>query len=81
MNRLARLRGYAKDSAGQKEALERCQQFELRVQKRSEQESELLALCKQNAQRLEEESRAKAQQAKADEEAKAKAAVATAAAE
>lgn len=65
----------------QQEALERCQQFELRVQKRSEQESELLSLCKQNAQRLEEESRAKAQQAKADEEAKAKAAVATAAAE
>lgn len=65
----------------QQEALERCQQFELRVQKRSEQESELLSLCKQNAQRLEEESRVKAQQAKAAEEAKAKAAVATAAAE
>lgn len=65
----------------QQEALERCQQFELRVQKRSEQEAELLSLCKQNAQRLEVESRAKAEQAKEAEEAKAKAAAATAAAE
>lgn len=63
------------------EALERCQQFELRVQKRSEQETQLLALCKENVQRLEAESRAKAEQAKAAEEAKAKAAAATAAAE
>lgn len=63
------------------EALERCQQFELRVQKRSEQESELLALCKQNVQRIEAEAQAKAQQAKEEEEAKAKAAVVTAAAE
>ena len=53
------------------EALERCQQFELRVQKRTEQESKLLSLCKENAQRLEEEARAKAKQA---EEASAKAA-------
>lgn len=60
------------------EALERCQQFELRVQKRTEQESELLSLCKQNAQRLEEEARLKAKQA---EEASVKAAAETAAAE
>lgn len=60
------------------EALERCQQFELRVPKRSEQESQLLALCKQNAHRLEEEARAKANAA---EEAKAKAAAAAAAAD
>lgn len=60
------------------EALERCQQFELRVPKRSEQESQLLALCKQNAQRLEAEASAKAKQA---EEAKAKAAAASAASE
>lgn len=59
------------------EALERCQQFELRVPKRSEQETELLRLCKQNVQRMEAEARAKAV---ADEEAKAKAAAATAAA-
>jgi hypothetical protein len=65
----------------QQEALERCQQFELRVQKRSEQENQLLALCKQNAQRLEEESLAKAKEAKEAEEAKAKAAAVTAAAE
>ncbi len=58
------------------EALERCQQFELRVQKRSAQESQLLALCKQNVLRMEEEARVKAQQA---EETKAKAAAATAA--
>ncbi len=60
------------------EALERCQQFELRVQKRTEQESQLLSLCKQNAQRLEEEARVKAKQA---EEASVKAAAETAAAE
>lgn len=65
----------------QEEALERCQQFELRVQKRSEQEAQLLSLCKQNVERLEAESRAKAQQAKEAEEAKARAAAATAAAE
>ena len=63
------------------EALERCQQFELRVQKRSEQETQLLSLCKQNAQRLEAESLAKAQEARAAEEAKTRAAVTTAAAE
>jgi hypothetical protein len=60
------------------EALERCQQFELRVQKRGEKESQLLALCKQKAQSMEEEARAKAKQ---EEEAKAKAAAVTAAAE
>ena len=58
------------------EALERCQQFELRVPKRSEQETQLLTLCKHNVQRLEEEARAKAV---AEEQARAKATAATAA--
>lgn len=60
------------------EALERCQQFELRVQKPSDPETQLLSLCKKNAQRLEEETRAKA---KADEEAQGKERAAKAAAE
>jgi hypothetical protein len=63
------------------EALERCQQFELRVPKRSDQEDQLLALCKRNAQRLDEESAAKAKEAKEAEETKAKAAAVTAATE
>lgn len=67
------------------EALERCQQFELRVPKRSDQENQLLALCKQNAQRLEVEARAKAKQAEEAraqaEEAKTRATAASAAAE
>lgn len=63
----------------QQEALERCQQFEVRMPKRSEQEAQLLSLCKQNVQRIEAESRAKGEEAKAAEEAKTKAAVATAA--
>lgn len=62
------------------EALERCQQFELRVPKRSEQETQLLSLCKQNAQRLETESQAKAQEDKQAAEARTKEAAATAAA-
>jgi hypothetical protein len=60
------------------EALERCQQFELRVTKRSEEETRLLSVCKQNVQRMEEEARQKAVQA---EETKTKAAAAAAAAE
>jgi hypothetical protein len=54
------------------EALERCQQFELRVQKPSAQETLLLSLCKQNAQRLEEEARVKEKEA-AEAQAKARA--------
>lgn len=60
------------------EALERCQQFELRVQKPIDQETQLLWLCKKNAQRLEEEARAKAKEA---EEAQGKERAAKAAAE
>ena len=63
------------------EALERCQQFELRVPKRTDQESQLLSLCKQNVQRMEAESLAKAQEAKEAEEAKTKATAVAAAAE
>ncbi len=60
------------------EALERCQQFELRVPKRSEQENSHLALCKKNAERMAAESSAKAKEA---EEARTKAAAASAAVE